>query len=283
MTVLKIVNTKISTKYQKTNYGYRFDPLETKISKIPNSFFGMGISYVKLEASKIGKDCYEEFSGVKYMDSRLKRLSLSNKGIWNREKLRNNKENTNIIMYCIYFIICKLLDVLYQSRPIQRFWFLETVARMPYFSYVAVLHMYETLGWWKVSTNLRKQHSEEEWNETCHLRIMETIGGNRYFVDRFMASHSAIIYYVVLLVLFLVDPEKSYKFSELLENHAVDTYSQFIEENEELLKRLPVPVNIYNEYEMLITDNMISLYDVFVKIKEDEQSHANSMNALCNL
>ena len=34
---------------------------------------------------------------------------------------------------------------------------------------------------------------------------------------------------------------------------------------------------------MLITDNMNSLYDVFVKIKEDEQYHANSMNALCNL
>jgi hypothetical protein len=31
-------------------------------------------------------------------------------------------------------------------RPIQRFWFLETVARMPYFSYISCIHLYETLG-----------------------------------------------------------------------------------------------------------------------------------------
>ena len=28
----------------------------------------------------------------------------------------------------------QMLDVIFENRPIQRFWFLETVARMPYFS-----------------------------------------------------------------------------------------------------------------------------------------------------
>lgn len=30
-----------------------------------------------------------------------------------------------------------------KHRPIARFWFLETVARMPYFSYISMLHFYE--------------------------------------------------------------------------------------------------------------------------------------------
>jgi hypothetical protein len=41
----------------------------------------------------------------------------------------------------------QMLDVIFNGRPIQRFWFLETVARMPYFSYISMLHLYETLGW----------------------------------------------------------------------------------------------------------------------------------------
>jgi len=49
------------------------------------------------------------------------------------------------------------------------------------------------------------------------------------------------VYYWVLNVLFLVSPRLAYNFSELIESHAVDTYSQFLEENEELLKKLPAP------------------------------------------
>tara|TARA_Y100000816_G_C26031982_1_gene540283 strand:+ start:92 stop:853 length:762 start_codon:yes stop_codon:yes gene_type:complete len=253
--------------------------METKKYKIPKSFLGMGIDYVKLELNKIGKDSFEKYSGVKLMDKRLKKLKLDNDAIWKREEDRNNIENTSIVMYSVYFCICKLLDILYNDRPIQRFWFLETVARMPYFSYVAVLHMYETFGWWKVSTNLRRLHSEEEFNETEHLHIMEVLGGNRYYFDRLLASHSAVAYYIVLLILFYISPENSYKFSELIENHAVDTYSQFIDENKDLLKRLPIPETIYDKKDLTSHE---SLYDVFVKIREEEQIHADSMSKLIN-
>lgn len=45
-------------------------------------------------------------------------------------------------------------------RPIQRFWFLETVARMPYFSYITMLHLYESFGWWRAGEqHKRLQHS----------------------------------------------------------------------------------------------------------------------------
>ena len=37
-----------------------------------------------------------------------------------------------------------------------RFWVLETVARIPYFAYISMLHLYETLGWWRAGASLRK-------------------------------------------------------------------------------------------------------------------------------
>ena len=49
-----------------------------------------------------------------------------------------------------------MLDVIYDKRPIQRFWFLEVVARMPYFSYISMLHLYESLGWWRAGAELRR-------------------------------------------------------------------------------------------------------------------------------
>ena len=33
---------------------------------------------------------------------------------------------------------------------------LETVARIPYFAFISMLHLYETLGWWRAAAPLRK-------------------------------------------------------------------------------------------------------------------------------
>lgn len=52
------------------------------------------------------------------------------------------------------------------------------MARIPYFSYVTMLHLYESLGWWR-QPSLRKVHNAEEWNELHHLLIMEDLGGDK--------------------------------------------------------------------------------------------------------
>lgn len=72
--------------------------------------------------------------------------------------------------------------------------------------------------------------------------IMESLGGDQLWFDRFIGQHSAIVYYWILIGLFLVSPALAYNFSELIEAHAVDTYSQFLDENEALLKSLPPPM-----------------------------------------
>ena len=60
-------------------------------------------------------------------------------------------------------------------------------------------------------------HFAEEWNELHHLMIMESLGGDQMWVDRFMAQHAAVFYYWVLIAFFAVSPSKAYLFSEMVE------------------------------------------------------------------
>ena len=38
---------------------------------------------------------------------------------------------------------------------------LETVARIPYFAYISILHLYESVGFWRAGAELRKIHFAE--------------------------------------------------------------------------------------------------------------------------
>jgi Alternative oxidase len=60
-------------------------------------------------------------------------------------------------------------------------------------------------------------HFAEEWNELHHLQIMEALGGDQLWLDRFLAYHAAVVYYWVLIVFYLFAPELAYNFSELIE------------------------------------------------------------------
>jgi hypothetical protein len=130
---------------------------------------------------------------------------------------------------------------------------------------------------------------------------MESLGGDQAYWVRFMAQHSAIVYFIVLCFLWALSPSLSYRFSELLETHAVNTYGQFLDENEEILKKLPPPIAAVEYYSFGTSDpfyaefqtsalaegrdirrpgtNMKSLYDTFVAIRADEGDHVSTMNA----
>jgi ubiquinol oxidase len=56
-----------------------------------------------------------------------------------------------------------------------------------------------------------------------HLKIMEALGGDQAWLDRFLARHAAIFYFIVLNHVWLISPSLAYNFSELIEFHAVDT------------------------------------------------------------
>ena len=83
----------------------------------------------------------------------------------------------------------KILDLIYEDRPIQRFWVLEVIARAPYFAFLSVLHFQESLGLkTPLSNKLMKAHFYQAINETEHLDEMESRSVNRFWVDRFLSG-----------------------------------------------------------------------------------------------
>jgi ubiquinol oxidase len=99
-----------------------------------------------------------------------------------------------------------------------------------------------------------------------------------------------VLYYFILILVWATSPSLAYNFSELIEAHAVDTYSEFLESNEDLLRSLeapPVAKEYYESYDLHIFDEfqtgvtfgsrrplVNSLYDVFVNIRDDEGKRA---------
>jgi ubiquinol oxidase len=197
---------------------------------------------------------------------------------------------TKFLVSVLVFVI----DTLYRDRPYQRFYVLETVARVPYFSFLSVLHLYETLGWWR-KVDWLKVHFAESWNELHHLLIMESLGGNKHWVDRFIAKSTALVYYWVVVALYLFTPRIAYNFMQLVEEHAHHTYDTFLREYEAQLKTLPAPqvaINYYRDGDLYMFDEfqtctvpetrrpaVDNLYDVFVNIRDDEGEHVKTMVA----
>lgn len=121
------------------------------------------------------------------------------------------------------------IDRLYRGRDYQRFWVLEEIARAPYFAFLSVLHLRESLGLrGSDHLDLMRLHFEQTVNETEHLEYMESMGGNEYWVDRFLAKHLVIVYYWVNVVYYLLFPIAAYDLSYEIEIHAAETYAKFL-------------------------------------------------------
>ena len=131
--------------------------------------------------------------------NKLKLLTLSNEAIWKRKELRQEVKSP-LIIKIPYLFLCKLLDVLFEGRPINRFYFLETVARMPYFSYITMLHIYETLGWWRRSTEAKRVHFAEEYNEFHHLLIWESLGGIIIIIIIIIFIYFILVIFIIVII-----------------------------------------------------------------------------------
>ena len=123
-----------------------------------------------------------------------------------------------------------VIDFLYRNRDIQRFWLLETMARAPYFAFLSVLHLKESLGLrGDQHIYLMKQHFEQTVNETEHLEYMESLGGGQYLIDRIFARLLVLIWYWGMVKYYLLFPASAYHINTLIEKHAAHTYSKYLE------------------------------------------------------
>jgi ubiquinol oxidase len=191
-------------------------------------------------------------------------------------------------------ILVWVINSLYKDRPYPRFYVLETVARVPYFAYMSVLHLYETLGWWRKADWL-KVHFAESWNELHHLLIMESLGGNAVWSDRLIAKSAALVYYWIVVGLYLVSPRVAYNFMQQVEEHAYESYDHFLTDQADWLKGQPAPEiarRYYRDGDLYLFDefqtaqvpasrrpSIDNLYDVFVAIRDDEMEHVKTMVA----
>lgn len=197
--------------------------------------------------------------------------------------------------FAIGFLKGTIFDTFFvgEDRAYARFYALETIARVPYFSYLSVLHLYETLGKWRRVKYL-KLHFAESWNEMHHLLIMEELGGSERFFDRFLAQHCAFGYFLIVITLYLINPVQAYNLNQDVEEHAFATYDMFLKENAEMLKTKPAPkvaIEYYRHGDMYMFDEfqtecelrrpeINNLYDVFVAIRDDEMAHVKTMEKL---
>jgi len=222
-----------------------------------------------------------------------------NEGVYNFNK---------VVIDTVYDIICYLYPVTGGPRDYARFYVLETVARVPYFAYLSVMHLRETLGDRTPGDKERmRTHYAEADNELHHLLIMESLGGNSSLVDRTVAQTMAFFYYWYVSVVYAFNEPAAYHLSELIEDHAFNTYDKFLKEHGEMLKEKAVPdiARAYYEvdnpflFELFCTvpepdagwtvgdskpaferPELKSLYEVFVNIRNDEREH---WKTLCNL
>merc|ERR1719253_196068 len=108
-----------------------------------------------------------------------------------------------ILIDTVYDIICFAYPVRGTDRDFARFYVLETVARVPYFAYLSVLHLRETFGerYDSMSERMRTHYAEAD-NELHHLLIMESLGGNSNIVDRTLAQTMAFFYYWYVIAVY---------------------------------------------------------------------------------
>jgi len=197
--------------------------------------------------------------------------------------------------------VYKAICFLYDGNDYARFFVLETVARVPYFAYLSVMHLRETFGSRDPGDGERmRTHYAEADNELHHLLIMEELGGNASVVDRTLAQAMAFSYYWYVIGVYSISEQAAYHLSELIEDHAFNTYNTYLTKNEEMLKTLPVPkvaIKYYEEDNPYLFDKFCTvkdgaddfssqrpkletLYDVFVNVRNDEKEH---WKTLCNL
>jgi len=207
-----------------------------------------------------------------------------------------------VLIDTVYNVICFFYPVKGTKRDFARFYVLETVARVPYFAYLSVLHLRETFGERALGDNMRTHYAEAD-NELHHLLIMESLGGNESPVDRVLAQTMAFGYYWYVIAVYFFSPPVAYHLSELIEDHAFETYDGYLTNHADMLKALPVPAiatKYYVEDNPFLFDlfctvkdkkdengdfsarrpQLETLYDVFVNVRDDEKEH---WKTLCNL
>jgi ubiquinol oxidase len=191
----------------------------------------------------------------------------------------------NPVIFYFFKLVVFVFDKFYGYQDYRRFYVLESIARVPYFAYLSVLHMYQTFGR-HPGIELLDLHYKESVNEAYHLAIMEELRGNEFWYDRWLAKLLGVAYYWATAILYLLTPSSGYYLMQQVEQEAASSYDKFIDLHKTKLvsqglglaakkyyfskrARMTPPVN-KDEPTML---------DVFKAIRDDELVHVEDMRS----
>jgi len=206
-------------------------------------------------------------------------------------KLLSVAKNDDLAYKAVTFVKESVFDTLLPLPPsshsnsrdllphLTRFYALETIARTPYFSYLSILHLLESLGIQRRlgsdgkggNLELMRLHFAEGVNESVHLATIKhcvenlcsaaAVEGtendendeNNYLGDVLcsvselpweslvLARTVSVVWYWIVCFVFLVAPSTAYSINHAVERHAYETYDSFVGEFGVDLAKHPAP------------------------------------------
>lgn len=172
-------------------------------------------------------------------------------------------------------------DLIYGKRPSYgKFKAIEVIARIPYQSWEVASYTLLTSFYWneeravELTKNAAFSRMAQD-NETMHVVVITQICKRRrcvgFFRHTLIPLIFAFFYFWTLYVLYMFSRKASLELNYIFENHAYQQYDEFINRNEAHLKDKLVMSDFLNLYGR----NVVSEYDLFTSIRNDELVHRN--------
>ena len=98
---------------------------------------------------------------------------------------------------------------------------------------------------------LMKEHFYQAINETEHLKEMEKRGGDKFWIDRFLARHLVLVYYWIMVIYYFFSPTNAYDVNIKIEEHAFNTYTKYLKDHPEDQKIKEIAQDELNHVEEL--------------------------------
>ena len=114
-------------------------------------------------------------------------------------------------------ITISIIDYLYRGRHFQRFWVLEEIARAPYFAFLSVLHLRESLGLrgsmaylFDEGALLHRASMKQNILNTWKVGVVTIIGLIAFLPDTSSLSIIGLMWFIIgyFLALLTISPTK---------------------------------------------------------------------------
>mgnify|MGYP000042949263 CR=1 FL=1 len=178
-----------------------------------------------------------------------------------------------------------VLSIVWPNADERRAAALEIIARTAYTAEESACHYLETIGLdgtGKIRETLEIARSQDT-NEQMHEDVFgRDLNGLKYWPDRFLARHVAVLVYWIFAIVTLIDHEFASLLGEAVEVEAVKTYGRMLQEQpSEWLDQAAVPTAISyykkeNNFWLRRGDKRpLTMRDVVEAIRKDEEDHIN--------